>query len=550
VALTTRATPKTVGAPFSAPGRLADWIATAGATAVWTALVVAQQADPRGLTLGGNAQNALIYGIPALLALALIFDARLSSRRPLQLALAWAGLVVAANVAVDALSANNVKPLLALPALVISAAVFGRRPVLGVTLAFVMSGFYGSLIAFWQFPEEKTVQLVMGGLALALIWQAFVIGREHSIRMTLGLAFPLIYGYISIVQLMLDTGNPAAGRGFMTSVWFMTPVAVIALAGWPRHVLERIAKGILVVTALVGAYAVYRWLTDISLTEYKSYGGDQYNYVGGKLRLLGSFPTGQDLGGWTAAVVPFALAMAFAFKGRWRSLALAAAILSLIGMAGSQVRIAVVAVALGTLVVVLLHETSGGFAGLRLGSTATALVAMVAIGVAAFQITGGTTDKVSHSYTSLLRPFDRSDPSVSARIYKWDQAVRDLRGHPFGYGLGTANKQSTGFLQSFESIGQYDVDNGYLVVALEQGLAVMVIFVLALLLLMTDLIRKSVALTDAVPAAVAIGAAGTLVSFLVIEWAVAFQDGPRALAIWIIVGLGLAQFTTARVDTD
>jgi hypothetical protein len=541
-----RATPKTAGAPFSAAGRPAGWIATAGATALWTALVIAQRADPQRLALGGSARSAIVYGLPALLALALIFDARLAARRPLQLALAWAGLVVAASLAVDALSANHFKPLLAVPALVIAAAVFGRRPAVGVTVAFAMSGFYGSLIAFWRFPEEKTVQLVMGGLALALIWQAFVVGREHSIRLTLGLALALIYGYISIAQLVLDVHNPAASRGFMTSVWFMIPVPLIALGGWSRQVLERIAKGILIVTALVGAYAVYRWLTHISLTEFRSWGGDQYNYVGGKLRLLGSFPSGQDLGGWTAAVVPFALAMAFALKGRWRVLALTAAALFLIGLAGSQNRIAVVAVAVGTLVVILLHESSRAFAGLRLGATVTALLAMVAIGLTAFQITGGTTDKATHSYSSLLKPFDRSDPSVSARLYKWNEAVRDLRGHPFGYGLGTANKQSTSYLPSFQSIGQYDVDNGYLVVALEQGFAVMILFVLALLLLTIELVRKSVTLTARVPAGIAIGAAGTIVAFLVLEWAVAFQDGPRALAIWIIVGLGLAQFTTSR----
>src|SRR4051812_48037511 len=104
-----RTTPNTVGAPLSATGRPAGWIATAGATALWTALVILVRADPQRLALGEATRSALVYGLPALLAFALIFDAQLSDRRPLQLALAWAGLVVAAYVAVDALSNNHVK---------------------------------------------------------------------------------------------------------------------------------------------------------------------------------------------------------------------------------------------------------------------------------------------------------------------------------------------------------------------------------------------------------------------------------------------------------
>jgi hypothetical protein len=308
------------------------------------------------------------------------------------------------------------------------------------------------------------------------------------------------------------------------------------------------AKGAVVVAGLVGAYAVYRWMTQISVAEYQNWGADPYNYVGGKLRLLGSFPTGQDLGGWTADVVPFCLAMGFTFRGGWRIGAFAATALCLLALAGSQLRIAVVAVAIAALVVVLLHEASRGFTGLRLGATVTAVIVMAGLGITAFQITGGTTDKVTHSYSSLLRPFDRSDPSVDARLYKWEIAFRDLRSHPFGYGLGHANKQSTSRLASFESIGQYDVDNGYLVVALEQGFAVMVLFALALLVLTADLVRKGLALATRVPAGIAIGAAGTLIAFCILEWAVAFQDGPRSLAVWVIAGLGLAQFTSMRDD--
>jgi hypothetical protein len=522
-----------------------SWVAAAGAAAAWTALVVMTRIDASRFSLGGTKGSAIVYGVPAVLAAILVFDARAAASRPLRLVTAWCVMVVLAVVAADHLSKTNTG-LAAVPALAVASVVFARRPAAAVALALVMSGFYGSLIAFWSFPEEKTVQLVLGGLALGLMWKAFIGGRAYAQRVTLGLALPLLYVYVTLVQTILDTGNPAAWRGFMSSSWFMVGFGVIALAGWPSAVYERIAKGVVVVAALVGAYGVYRWIAGISTQEYFRWGLDTYNYVGGKLRLLGSFPTGQDLGGWTALVVPFCLAAALTFGGRWRIACLAAAGACTVALAGSQLRIAVVAVALGALTVVVLHEASRGFAGRRLGATATAVLAMVALGATAFQITGGTTDKVTHSYTSLLHPFNRSDPSVDARLYKWDAALRDLRAHPFGYGIGTANKQATNRLTDYESVGQFDVDNGFLRVALEQGFAIMILFALAVLLLTAELGRKAVRVDERVPAGILIGAAGTLVSFCVLEWAVAFQDGPRALPVWIIAGMGVAQYTAVR----
>jgi hypothetical protein len=535
----------------AAAGPPAAWVAVTGALALWTAFAVVHHVDADLLPFGERPAKLLLYGLPVALAALLILDARSAAQRPLQLAAAWSGLVVVAELG-SHLTGGSGTTMLAVPALAVAAVVLSRRPDLALTAAFAMSGFYGSLIAFWQFPEEKTVQLVLGGLGLGILWKVLVTGRDYSIKFTIGLAFTLLYVYVTVVQLVLDSGNPAAGRGFMSSAWFMLAIPVVALAGWRPSVHERVAKGIVVVAGLVGAYAVYRLATNISVTEYQRWGLDRYNYVGGKLRLLGSFPTGQDLGGWTAIVIPFCLAAAVMFDKRWRIGALVAAVLCAIALVGSQERIAVVAVALGALTVLVLHEASRGFAGRRLGTTATAIVAMVALGIAAYEITGGTSDTVTHSYSSLLRPFDRTDPSVNARLYKWDVAVRDLRSHPFGYGLGTANLQSAHLLTSHQSVGQFAVDNGFLNVALEQGFAIMVVFALAVIMLTLDLVRKAVALRERVPAGITAGAAGAMVAAFVMLWAVAFQDGPRALPIWIIAGLGLAQFTTqtARVRSE
>src|SRR3954452_13956319 len=130
---------KAVGAPLgTATARSAAWVAVAGAVAVWTALVVLIHADPGRMDLTSSARSALIYGVPALVATAMVFDSRVAAIRPLRWALAWCALVVGASFAADRLSADHARFLVAIPALALAAVVFGRRPAAAVTLAFAM----------------------------------------------------------------------------------------------------------------------------------------------------------------------------------------------------------------------------------------------------------------------------------------------------------------------------------------------------------------------------------------------------------------------------
>ena len=538
-------TPKVAWRPLATTtSQSLGWLALAGGLAAWTAVVAVSRLDSSALPLSGSARHALVFGPLVVLGSAALFDARVAALRPVWIVLGWVAVVAVCDACASRIASGDAT-LAAVPLVPVAAVVFTRRPALGVGLAFAVSGAFGSLSAFFGFPIEKSIQLIVGGMLLGLVWNTLVRGRDYSVKSGIGFLAIALYVYITFVQTILDAGNHAAVKGFMTSNWYSAAGAVVALAGWRTEVHERVAKALLIVAAGVGAYAVYRWVAGISVTEYTHFAGTPYNYVGGKLRLIGSFPSGQDLGGWTAVVTPFCLAAGLTFSGRWRAVALAAAALCAVALVGSQLRIAIIAVALGCLVVVILHEGARGFSGLRLGATATVLIAMVAVGLVAFQITGGSSDPITHSYSSLFHP-NRTDPSVDERLYKWDAAIRDLRNHPFGYGMGTANANSRTRLISNPSIGRSDVDNGFLRVALEQGWLIMAVFAIALIALTADLTRFGLTLRRRLPAGLAIGAAGTSVSLLVLMMAVAFQDGPRALPVWIIVGLGLAQFTTRR----
>jgi hypothetical protein len=142
-----------------------------------------------------------------------------------------------------------------------------------------------------------------------------------------------------------------------------------------------------------------------------------------------------------------------------------------------------------------------------------------------------------------------NDVSVAQHQYKWTEAFRDLSGHPFGYGLGTApagytsNAPPTPFVLP---VTGFSVDNGFLKIALEQGFAVMLVFAVGLALLAGGLARGGLASPDPTEATIALGAAGAAVSFLVLEGAGAFADGIPAIAGWVMIGLGVAQLARTR----
>ncbi len=76
-------------------------------------------------------------------------------------------------------------------------------------------------------------------------------------------------------------------------------------------------------------------------------------------------------------------------------------------------------------------------------------------------VTGGSSDPDRHSYSSILNP-SLDDPSVSARIYKWKIALRDLDSKPFGYGVGAATTSQLVTERFTSSVAAYSIDSGYL----------------------------------------------------------------------------------------
>lgn len=505
----------------------------------WTILATCVAADAVSLPDWRGAEGIALALPPALAAAGLVMG-RIPSRA-LQRAAWWT--VIAAGALLAAAYIDSAEVLaLALPVLLLSAAACARRPAAATLVVFAISGFFGSLQAFFQYPTSSTVNLVLGSLWIGIPLGYALGTRTRGVHPWMPLLGIVLFVVITLLQLVTATGDNGALDAFMATTWFTAAIVVLAFAPWRTDTYMRIGRGIVAVALLVGGYATLRWIIgpaddEIAIAQYSS-----YNYSGDELKLLGSFPNGSDLGQWSAAIIPFCAAAAVWLPGLWRLAALLAMGLLAIAMLGSQLRVGLPGAAAGTVVVVLLWQMSRSLPGLRLGTVSViALLAVLAGGVA-FAVTGGSNDP-NRSYSNILDP--GNDPSFQARTYKWEQALRDLDDKPLGYGLGTATSGVAGAVGTnnrfLTNVGQQSVDSGYLKIALEQGFAVMVLYILALLTLVVGFARRAVAELDRQRAALLIGAAGTLVSFMVVLVTGAFQESLAAVAVWLVVGLGAAQ---------
>jgi O-antigen ligase len=226
-------------------------------------------------------------------------------------------------------------------------------------------------------------------------------------------------------------------------------------------------------------------------------------------------------------------------KGRWRVIAAIACAGCTVGLLGSEVRSPLIGVVVGVGLVFLLFQLARAIPGLHLGVTATAALAAVLVGVGVFSFTGGSSEGSKNRYTLILTP--TRDPAFQARLLRWRTVLVDIDSHPFGQGLGTASRIQRQRAR-FANNASISIDNSYLQLAFEQGLGVMVLFVVACLLMLWGLARRALATAVRERAAVAIGACGALAAYLAVLPSGPFIEGFNTLAVWMLVGLGVAQF--------
>lgn len=513
--------------------------------ACWTVILAASVLGGLTLPITSRGRDVALLAPPAVFGLAWALLTR-PATRALRIATAWSAVVAAVLWLTPQVLADSTIAYL-FPGAIVLVWTMLRWPALGAALLLVVSASFGSLAAYLHFPYSKTLGALVAGLSLAGVLR-FATHRERpATELPPAIAVVIVYLAFTVAQLLV-----AADRGLALSGFELAPVSLVLMlligySQWSAVTITRVVRVLMVIALCVGAYAVLRLIIGPSSAERSLAVRDSffsvYNFVGDKLKLLGSFPNGPDLAGWTSLMIPFCLACALGLKGRFRVMAIIALPLLAVAMFAAQARAAAAAGLIASLVVIALHGSSRVFGGMRFGRGVVAAWAVLVIGAGAYALGGASSANSGHSYLSLFSGA-KGDASVALHQYKWSEAFRDLTGHPFGYGLGTA---PSGYQAGppvtptyILPVTELSVDNGYLKVALEQGFSAMLIFAVGLAMLAVALGRRAIRAPDGLSATVIGGATGTLVSLMILEGAGAYADSIPARAAMVVIGMGIA----------
>jgi hypothetical protein len=508
------------------------------AVVLWTALVLGPFV---GIALPVPSKLFLpaLFGYPIVMAIAVLVGAR-RAHPIFGPAATWTTLLFLALMTGIMVEAVGVY-VLVLPAVFLGTFVVSRFRKTAVVAAFFLAGMFGTITALTPIRPGPAVDVVIGGLILGTAARSLTQRRSTTVVLWPGVA--LLSAYLLISALMILTA-PTLEWGllaFRSAAWYLLAGLVIAYLPWSRDDLSRIAKGFVVVGALVVAYGILRWRIGPSQHEWRLAisSASVYNFVDGRLRVFGSFTSGHELAAWSAAVVPFLAAYAMTWRNRWGALAAVAATGGIVVIFATEVRTGLAAVAVGLAIVLVVYQASRGFQGLHLGVTALIVVVALIAGIGAYSAVVGGNAERGQRFANILTP--DQDPAYQARLVKWRSAVADLTHHPLGFGIGTAGRvqRRSG---RFITDASVNVDSGYLKIAWEQGYAVLALYVIGVVALLAGLLRRAILTRDRERAGMAAGAAGAVAALGILLFTATYDEGLTALATWMIVGLGIAQF--------
>ena len=470
-----------------------------------------------------------------------------SSQVPKSLVAAGAAAGLVAFALLFALAANN-QPILALavPAVLFTAVICARWPAVAVTGLLVLSGTYGSLQALGKVGAGPLVDLTLAALIVSALITHMLNARERPWWLWPGVAVLLLYIAITFLEIPTAASIGLGIKSFSYSPWYMLLVPLLALAGWGLSTYLRIYRALIAIALLVGLYAVFRQIVGPADSEraLAQQSAGVFNTIGGELALIGSFPNRHELAFFVTCATPFCLAATLIERRRlWRLAAAAAIALSLSAAYATDVRAAIPALIAGGGTVVALNLVSGRGRGTVLAQTVGAVAIAATVGAFLFTVVVGPD---SSRYGAILSP--SGDPSYQAHIKKWQAALDDLHGHPFGKGLGTAGRLAEQGAGPFVTVGTYAIDSSYLKIVYEQGFPLLVLFAIAMIALLVELMRRSVRARSPGVRALAIGAAGTLVAALSMFITGQYMESLDSLFLWIAIGTAIGAIAAERAE--
>lgn len=433
---------------------------------------------------------------------------------------------------------------LAIPAVIPAALICARWPVPAIVVLLLCTGAYGSLQALTPLPALKLGDALLGALWLGVA-VAYARGdRNRPVFPTPGLLLVFAYLAISLLWLVTAASPSAAFESFRLTAVHLSLVAVIAVAPWTPATYRALAKGILGVTAAIGAYCLFRYLTGSAGAEQEL----ARTTVAGlpsseELRFFGTFPSAQELTAWAAGVLPFSLALMLAWRGRWCWVAAAGILLTALALFASDVRTGMVAAGAGLVVTMALYLGARAFpSGTRVGTGFVAFFLVLAVAGGAYLTTIAGSETREDRFSALLDPGD--DRNYQIRTERWELAWEEVKREPLGHGLGSAGTGSRN--DEVLPVGPTVLDSSYLKIGIEQGLPMMIFFGLMLLALLASLAWRSLVEPRSGSAAITLGAAGTLTALIVLFYGSSYVESPSIVPAWVIVGAGAAQVAGAR----
>ena len=435
-------------------------------------------------------------------------------------------------------------PLLVLPALLLGTTAAVARPEYGLLAILLASGFIGTLIAFTGLPVGPLTELGLLCLLFAAIY-LFSSGRaSRRVRLWAVLIPPSLYLLLTVIQLFTSESLDYAFQDFRITTWYMAALLILALGPWGNETYKRVARGLILIAGLVGAYAIFRYVVGPSPEEFaQARGAVQRIAESVPIRFFGSFLSAFQLAAWCAAAVPFLLALSFVTRGRWRAGAVAAIGACLFGVLASEVRTGLVAVVFAVAIVVALFLLSRAFHVERFALGFFAVLALALAGVGGYTVVIADSEADADRFSRILNPGE--DEAFQDRMIRWEEALDVIDKEPFGYGLGTQGLVGQNINENGR-VGPFNLDSAFLKVGIQQGYLVMALFVLSLLVLLGGLAQGSITTADPWRCALGIGACGTLVAQIIFFFSGIYSEGVTALFAWILIGIGAAQFTSLR----
>ena len=437
--------------------------------------------------------------------------------------------------------------VLAIPAAIPAGLVCMRWPIPAMGLLLLCTSAYGSLTALTPMPAGRLADATLASLWIGTMIGYIRSGRLRPVYFTPGLL--MLIAYIAISALaVISVSPPSSGlESFHLTAGHLSVVALVALAPWGPTTYRGLGKAVLAVAVGVAAYCVFRYVTgsapgETALARATVSGLPKST----ELRFFGSFPTAQELTVWAAGMLPFALALLLAWRGRWRWVAGAAIGLCLVALLASDVRTGVVAAGAGLVVTTVLFLGSRAFpSGARIGAGFTCILLVVTLATTAYVTTISGSPTREDRLAALLNPSE--DRNYQVRTQRWEFAWEEIKREPFGHGLGTAGTGSRS--EEVLPVGPTVLDSSYLKVGLEQGIPVMALFGLTLLALLISLSWRSVVEPSPANAAYTIGAAGTLIALIVLFYGSSYVESPSIIPAWVAVGLGVAVVAGAQSES-